>query len=420
MAYTKVLEPSHIQPAYNNLNYRFIDDDRTKLKFKYIFKLYVDGDYKDTTKLFPRPDGYVNYDASKILKQYISRTFRPGLIGFTQSNSTECVRYVVNFSVEYDVNGTVTEFNKDGGTSCYAWNGVSQWNEAMSVTSSYVADFIPSTASLADYLNWPYTGTDLNNANLLYKDDERTLSFLRYNMAGTEIVSGVKITTYENGAASKTYNYDLPAVEGTAGGKYIGHFSIGIDELNAITWSGGSQPAGHSNLILLTEDDGMKIELYSGAYASQSYVSKPLYFRFTEPCSNCPTKHYTVAYASPNGGYGYINFDMKAYKSIQNEKATYDKVKPYNYTNIDRITTVYGNVSQGEWELNTDWIYYQAQMDQMSDMIQSPELWLIDEVGIIYPIYLEKSDLTLGNHKQDGMNIFNFKFKEAYPKNTIY
>jgi hypothetical protein len=419
MAYTKVLEPALIQPVYNNLNYRFIDDDITKLKFRYIFKLYVDGVYKDTTKLQPRPDGYVNYDASKILKQYISRTFRPGLAGYTQSNSTECVRYNVNYGVEFDVAGTLTEYMKDSGSSLYAWNGVAQWNDAMSITSSYVADFMASTASPADYLNWPYLGTNLTNANLLYKDDERTLSFFRYNLSG-EAVSGIKITTFENGAVSKTYYYEFPATEGTAGGKYINHFPIGISQLNAITWTGGSLPAGHSNYILLTEDEGMMIQLYSGVYASQSFVSKPLYFRFTEPCSNCRTKHYTIAYQSPNGGYGYINFDLKAFETITNEKITYDKVKPYNYSTTDRITNVYGNLSGGSWELNTDWIYYQGQMNQIVDMIQSPELWLIDEVGTIKPVYLEKTNFTIGNHKQDGMNIYNFKFNEAYPKNTIY
>lgn len=420
MSYT-ITEPNIIQPVYNDLIFTVIDDDRTQPSFKYIFKTYVNGTLVNTTKLYPRPNGYAIFSPHHIIQQYISREYRPTLSTFSQASNNEIVKYLVAYSAEYEVAGVLTEFAKHGGNTKYTWNGVAQWQDAMSVVNNFVLDYTPLSGSTSTHevLNWPYAGTTVQNGNILYTTDKKNISLFRYSSSGSKVIDGIRITTDIIGSANhKIYTYEFPGVSGSLGEPYIIHFPIGLSELNAITWSGGSIPSGVSSTITSSEDLGFKVEFIQ-TIANPTSSLTPVYFKLKETCNNCPVDHYTIAYQTSAGGYGYINADGKHYQNLTSEKVTYDKIKPYNYSTTDKITSVYGNLANESIELNTGWLTHQEIIDQIKDMILSPDIWIIDTDGVNIPVYLNKQSVTLRNLNQDNMVNYTFEFQYAYKTNTI-
>lgn len=409
MSFTISVSPDYLQPAYNDLTYRVYETGYTQSTFKYIFQTYVNGSLINTSKLYPRPaDGYCNFNPSHILQQYISREYRPALAAHTEASTNEMIQYRVDFKYEYGG----TTYSAAVGATQVLWNGVAQYHDAIDITT-FVSGLLPTITSSTkpDLLNFIYKGDSVKKGIYLYEDDKRTISFFRKDL-GTCSVSDIYLIVKCHDGQQKGFSYKLPAVSSNYY-SYINHFPLGIEELNNITWSGTSIPVGKSNTITLTEDYGFELRLRDSEGNNTHDV---YYFTFKQPCKY---KHYTIAYQTSLGGYGYINFDMKNYKDIQTEKVVYDKIMPYNYTTSNRSTTTYGNLAQGQIQLNTNWILEQDLITEIKDMILSPELYLIDQDGVQTPVYIDKWTFNERNVDQDEMIQYTFTFIEAFKLNTI-
>lgn len=409
MAFTVSVSPDYIQPVYNDLTFRVYDSaNYTKSLYKYNFYTYIGTTLVNTTKLYPRPDGYCNFNPAPILQQYLSRYYNPTLAAYSEGKTQEVLKYKVVFKYEYETSGTTTEYSGNAGVDKYVWNGVAQWTDAKDI-STFVAKYVPtSTTSLV--LNYIYTGTSYTDGIYLYDNDKRNITFMRKGATGSNNVSSIKITTDTN----KVYNYNLPAIS-NAILSHLSHFPLGLTELNALSWTTTVIPGGLSSNITITEDKGFAVQFYSLASGSLVEVYKPLYFTLKTACKY---DHYTIAYQTSLGGYGYINFNKKHFSDITTSKVIYDKVLPYNYGERDRVTSVYGNLIQEVITLNTDWITKQEIVDEIRDMVYSPELWLIDKNGISIPVFIEKSNFSYHSIAQDGMVSYTFTFTEAFKKNT--
>ena len=413
MAFSIISEPGNFQPAYNDLTFRVYEGTLySSTNFKYNFYTYVNGTLVNTTKLYPRPDGYCNFNPSSIIQQYVSRKFQPTLAAYTEADATEVVKYKVVMKYEYETGGTLTEYSGNTGTEKYAWNAVASWTDAQSI-STYIAKFNPSLTTLGEALNFVYKGTSADKGIELNINDKRTFSFLRRTTAGTASPVFFKVYVYCRDGNTKQYTLNLPAASATPV-SYIFHMPIGISQLNAITWSGRAIPVGKSNSINFTEDYAMRIQVLD---IDSEELSENYYFTFTE--GSCKYDHYTVAYQSPNGGYGYVNFNCKHFKQVVNEKTVYDKILPYNYTSANRVSTVYGNISNEQITLNTDWIKEQDIITEIKDMIQSPELWLIDKNNVVTPVFIDKVTFSENYIAQDKLSSYTLTFSEAFRKNTI-
>lgn len=413
MAYTVHVEPGNFQPAYNDLTFRVSCSDYGSTAFKYNFYTYVNGTLVNTTKLYPRPDGSCNFNPSSIIQQYISRYHQPTLATYKEgSSTTEVVKYKVVMKYEYETGGTLTEYSGNTGTDKYVWNGVADWVSAQSI-ATWVARYEPSTSTLGKAFNFIWNGESASNGILLNILDKRNITFMRRTAAGVNTAYSFDVYVSCRDGNHKQYNLTLPAIT-TNPGSYIFHMPIGITELNGITWSSTAIPSGKSSQINFDEDFGMLIRVMNvdGDPVSESY-----YFTFVE--ENCKYDHYTVEYQTSAGGYGYVNFDMKHFKQLNSEKSVYDKILPYSYDSTNRVSTVYGNLANEQITLNTDWIKEQDIVSEIKDMILSPELWLIDNAGVIIPVYIDKYTFQEMNVAQDKLTSYTVTFSEAFKKNTI-
>lgn len=412
MAYTVHVEPGNFQPAYNDLTFRVSCSDYGSTAFKYNFYTYVNGTLVNTTKLYPRPDGCCNFNPSSIIQQYISRIYQPTIAEYKPANPQEVVKYKVVMKYEYETGGTLTEYSGNTGTDKYAWNGVADWVSAQSI-ATWVARYEPSTSTLGKALNFIWNGESADNGIELHLTDKRYITFFRRTAAGIASPVFFKVYVYCRDGNAKQYTLNLPAAASTYAG-YLFHMPVGISQLNAISWSGTAIPVGKSNSINFTEDYGMRIQVLD---TDSEELSENYYFTFVE--ENCKYDHYTIAYQASAGGYGFVNFNMKHFKQLNSEKSVYDKILPYNYDGTSRVTTVYGNLANEQITLNTDWIKEQDIVSEIKDMILSPELWLIDNAGVIIPVYIDKYTFQEMNVAQDKLTSYTVTFSEAFKKNTL-
>lgn len=414
MAFTIISQPRNLQPVHNDLTFRVFEGTLyTSTNFKYNFYTYVNGTLINTTKLYPRPDGYCNFNPKSLIRQYISRYFFYNLTGFSEASANEIVKYKVVMKYEYETAGVLNEYSGNAGTDKYVWNSVAQWKDAQSI-STFVAKYMPSTSTKMNSLNFIYKGVSAGRGIDLYDNMKRYISFFRRNAAGTDSALDIDFIVKGLDGTYKEYSKRFPAISSNPQ-SYIFHFPIDIATLNTLTWDTRSIPSGKSNSITLTEDYGMEVRVKNivGGLVSQIY-----YFTFKE--SDCPRRDlYTIAYQTEAGSYGYIDFNQAHYKIVNNEKNIYDKILPYNYSALDRVSTAYGEVSNRTFTLNSDWIKDQDIVTEYNQMITSPDIWLIDKSGNMIPVFIDKYTFNDMNVAQDKLFNYSITFSSAFRENNL-
>lgn len=414
MAFTIVSQPTNLQPVHNDLTFRVYEASLyASSNFKYNFYTYVNGVLVNTSKLYPRPDGYCNFNPSSIIRQYISRNFFYNLTSFSEASSNEVIKYKVVMKYEYETAGVLNEYSGNTGTDKYAWNSVAQWKEAQSI-STYVSNYMPSVATPMEALNYIYKGINPGKGIELYDGIKNYISFFRRDAAGTAVAYFFDVYVNCRNGNHKQYTLTLPAATTTAN-SYIFHMPIGIAELNGITWQSTVIPSGMSSLINYAEDYGMMITVKD---SNSDPVSESYYFTFLE--SDCPRRDlYTIAYQTESGSYGYIYFNQAHYKVVSNEKTIYDKVKPYNYSALDRVSTVYGEVSNRSFTLNSDWVMERDKVNEYRQMISSPDIWLIDKDNNMTPVFIDKYTFNENSVAQDKLFNYSIQFSSAFRENNL-
>lgn len=408
-------EPTNIRPAFNDLTFRVYETSYTQSQFKYNFYTYINDTLVNTSKLYPRPDGYCNFNPSHILQQYLAPNYLYNLSNWSEANTNEIVKCNIVFKYEHSGSGTTTEYTAATSSNKYTYLGVaSEWNDAMNIPT-FVANYLPSTSSTCEVLNYKWNGVSALDGIQLYSKDKRYISFFRKNLLGTAIAYEIMFIVKCKDGAFKQFSKNLlsPTVDAVS---YINHFPIGITELNAITWDSTAIPAGKSSYITLTEDYGMEIRIRD---IDGNTISKVYYYTFVDSNAWCKFDHYTIAYSTSNGSFGFINCDAKHFKSISIEKNIYNDILPYNYTRTDRVSTAYSSIAQGKIELNTTFMRFNEQIEEFIDMLKAKELYLIDKDNNITPVYIKSDDRKIPLIEQDGPQYFTFTVNEAFLKNTI-
>ena len=91
-----------------------------------------------------------------------------------------------------------------------------------------------------------------------------------------------------------------------------------------------------------------------------------------------------------------------------------------NSKTFKRVMHVEGN---GTITLNTDWIGNQGVIEEIEEMLVSPDIYLVTntELGeVVYiPVVLKDQSYQIYNKKQDKLFQYEFEFEEAYKKTTL-
>ena len=200
---------------------------------------------------------------------------------------------------------------------------------------------------------------------------------------------------------------------------------VGVTELNNIAWDIVQQYNGYTLSVI----DPTIVKYYAVYWCEkppQGYgfawnicMTKELLFEI-KPCSRYDS--YNILYKSVDGGWWQVRVNMKHHKSTEIKSSTMKnswKNEVHNDTRFVQSTAINAN---GTWIVNTDWLSMQGMIDDVEDMIQSPELYLVQDTvdGPVYtPVVLNNSTYDIYEKEQDKMVQYEFELDEAFDKYTL-
>lgn len=408
MAFNLLRAPALFSPGFNDLTFAVQDTvNVNQPNYRYIFKTYVNGTLAATNKLRPRPDGTCRFSPDGILRNYLTGYFRTGATAVTQPASTEELYYQCRISYEYDVAGVPTGFSSGiANTTYYAWDGVAQWQDAKDL-SAFAASYAPASAAVP-HLNVIRTGSSIKDGVTLY-DGEDVMVTSGFRAAEAVAVDEFRCTAYCADGGTKTYRRSLIPYA-----YHMLHYPAGNDQLSSMTWSSTMIPAGKSSSIVTSEDTGYVLEWYY----NNAPALKPVYVRLLDPCKARYSPAF-IKYRSPRGGWWMVRVDFKEYESLSSEKAAYERVMPYSYSNYAPLK-VYGGESKSSYQFSTGWLTSQDAVDEVYECVTSPEAWLCRYGEDPLPIIVTGVDRDFEPYSQSGPVQFSIKAVEAMYKNNNY
>lgn len=408
MPFTVTTQPLAYSPAYNQLDYVVYDSTYAAYAdFKYIFDLYIDGTLVNTTKLYPRNGGYCIYNPNKIIQDYISAAYNPSLINYSIANTVELVEYYVVFKVEYIVAGTETTYTRLTGDTKMAWNAAATFLDSANL-STYVAKFEPAVTGSIEFLNIKET----DHINIL-DNEYRNASMIYKTSTGAYYINQVFVET----SSGKQYTNPI-SYTGSTKLVDIMHFGVGVPQLNAITWDQIVLPAGVDAIIKASEDTWytVKFQYVTGGTPDVIDIMKPLKFYLKD--HSCQKNNvYTLAYQSPNGGFGHVPVYARNDFSLNVAKQTY-KSNIINPVGNNREHVVFNNQAQRGVIANTNWLTTQEQIEEVMDCIASPRVYLVYGTLEI-PVNINDSTYKHAQKKYDKMVQYTLEITYAFDEFLI-
>jgi hypothetical protein len=428
MAFTIQREPDTWSPAFNHLTYKVYSTNYNKPNMRYIFELYVNDNLVNTSKMFPAPNGTCIYDPSKIIQNYLTEYESLFISEGTYSNVAETATYYVKFKEEYYVDSTLNTFLRETGKTKYTWYAAADWMAARSLlhfTNNFMPDSSRVTqANAANYLgpNKYLDLTDINRAVLteFYKirpNERRVISFFTRNQNRDYFANRLYVATILKtpvGTTSEKFFYKDYTFSTSSTARYqMFHFPVGIEQLNSLVWTNSIIPAGRTASITPDEDAAYYVWWTNGP-ATRTHRS--IGFEIVDDCDRFD--HYTVYYQSPKGGWWYINMDKRSEKTTNVNKSTMKNYLSYNYIEKKEIKVIHTE-AQGLYKLQTDWLRNQADVEDVKDMLESPNIYLLDEDENMIPVTVNNSIYEIKNVAQDKLVNYTITFNEAFNKNVM-
>lgn len=269
------------------------------------------------------------------------------------------------------------------------WQGAAEWEEGKNI-STFVSQFIP--ANTGSVILGSRTN-QLSISNL----DKRIITFI-HNDLNTTQVNKIKLVTDTGRTFIKTLGTIVSSTE-----MRIGHFPIGLSELNAILWTSGTG-------TITDDDNGFTISFLT---ADNVEVLKSVYVKI----DNCNKyDNYTVCYKSPRGSFWYVNMNMKNTKSIDVTSTNYQHYVPYNYGNLDRGYSTNNLYAKGRITLRTDWVRSEEAIAEIMDMIKSPLIYLLKN-NLVIPVSVNPGSHEIKSRSQNGLVAYEVTFNIDYDNN---
>ena len=457
MAFTITRQPSKFAPVYNELTYNVLSSNYTQPEMKYIFKVYVEGTLVNTTKLYPLPTYNCLFDISTILKQYI-------IVPWIEPTSTnlgqtkENIKYYVEFYEEYIIDGVLT-------TSALLTTSTTNYAFPMSADryqSNYMNNFVPISSNanpfaanrvkccgvkripttswvkskkynpgetprsfLKDFETYPITDNDIRSLTFIHRNSDFNVypnkMIVRCYCKNNQVLTHGEDVNY---SAIALYEKTLSVIPANTGSIYnLGHLTCSPSYLNAMSWNAifPLLPTTISSTTMW----GYSVELvYStgfGTAVTNVYTHYPVIFRFIDDCFK--RTHYTIKYRSKDWGWGYIDFNMDSQEIINTEKMISHRYRSYTDATYTSDRPVWGLNSRGKWVLNTDWIRSNWEIEEIIDMLGSPEVYIITEgdTGLydrFIPVNIVTSEYEVKKLREAKLIQYTVEFEEAFDKNT--
>lgn len=416
MALTIISQPAVITPAYNHNTFRINSNNYTLPNFKLSIELFVNGVSVNTSIIFPRPEGYMLYDPSKLVQQYLTPTLVPlSQTTFTKASANVTAYYSITITEEFDFDAIKDSISLNN--NIFVWMAGAQWEEGKSLPT-FTNKFLPistntnfsNAANLLGPLSYNDSLTfNLNKSYKVKSTDNRFISLFARDYTYSYYVTTLNVLTSSN----KEYKKTLSVATQSLASNMIYTQPVGVNQLNLTTWTTTSIPVGLTSSITSSEDS-YYFCYFTNETSGIKATHKPICF-YIDECNK--KERYTVKYQSANGGWWYIPFDMKSFKNETIKNTTMGNVVPYNYDYNYAGAKITSIDASGSIILNSGYIEDQDKINEIMDMIKSPTIYLIDSNDYYIPVIIKNATYNNANRKQDKLVLYSIEFIEAQNKN---
>jgi len=269
----------------------------------------------------------------------------------------------------------------------WAYNGTRQYNQiGVNFGTTYVSSTNSSTFSfLENYIGYKPIFDNQYETTQLYAEDINDLTF--------------NVSAYDS-SLNFLYDSDLNGYYATGSGYISFIYPTGTKNLSELGFT-FSDAAAYYKLIV-----------YSG---TASGSPKATLWRKIE-CNPSPFPNVRVAYMNRLGSYEYINFNYDSKKTANISRTEYKQVLPWNYTIGMRGSTVLSQKVEESFTLNTNWMS-EYDYTYFSDILTSPDVYIIDDNGYKYPILITDSSYDYKTHLREKLFNLSISVKNAYQVN---
>ena len=425
-------QPLNQTPGYNEMTLNVSSSNYEELQYKYVLDTYVDTVLVSTSKLFPRPDGNCYFDAQPIVKNYLGSNRVPTQISMSNGMANSVVEVYVECSEQFT-----------SGSNLYS-------SPILATTENMLAYEMVAPYSYNDLKVYMYGYSpfwdldDYYNAGLANVPGPRVEPTLSYSTDGSKSISNrdtYPINEYEprtisiiNGISGsqqridhmtvrvqtndnqvKELNYDM-MVASSLPVNTITNIPVDIIGINAMETGSSTIPAGLSGSIEPTTDIAYSIEFWTDDVL---YWYKPIMFNIDDNCYQY--EHIIVQYRTPNGGWWYIPCDLKNYYSQANERVVIERKRQYGDNAQFQSRKVTNMSGIGSYILNTNWMQSDGFVEEVKDMLNSPDIYLIKQsttntYDYVIPVVVKTSEYTVRKPSQDNLIQYTLEFEEAFTK----
>jgi len=471
MSISILAEPQEFQPVYNEVVLVLDSTLKTEESFQFIIDITVNGSYSSRMKVSPNPDGYGVVDMHRHLESYTSYNLDTAATGTFQQMTDSFCKYSVALKEEYVFNGVNSVATIFGGhiqvsntiphglaigdkvnVTASTVAGYLGITEVVSVVSSTIVELqVNYTAnSILTYARLDGATTIIDSSTVMTGDkiavnavedwiDVPNFDYSEYVLSPAplgQLVSTIPTTNtvkledrvysnfYNNSETGSTY-LEVISTNGTF--RITNPHVVPIDANRFLT-------IGVSPYLLNNTTD--TVAVVSGSLpivdaATTSYTvklinsgfvatSETINFNVDASCNNFEI--YRLIYMDQFGSFLNVNFELPTKYDVSTKRTKYLQNYgsyaggSYGWNSYDRGQVVLDSNITEVYEVSTDWVNNTVS-NQVKDLLISPQVYHLDENGLLRAIDIKTSSLRVKNTSRD--KVFNYSLKFEYAvKNT--
>ena len=463
-------------PSYTDLVWQCLSDKTGQLDFKYIFDVYVNGQYVNRIKQRPNPAGYGLIN----LGQYAAGFLDPsqGILEDPANNTQWGVGQYIGGEIyvltgeEYRgaTGGVLTVYNGIGNTAgapafplkargdgivlatgntgtnvrfhAGYKDSMATYNfEVNPTVTDYPYSMKPATGHTGLFRTYAVTGTNNLRSNTVTSDDRHTLTFWN-RTDGTGTAYYVYAAQFEFWYAGATAAYGTDEVYNTtaAGGGPWTSCTINVGSTAGPQYNIGQiacGPADVTNFIgsIAPGTERYTVQLFrapaSGVTAACTLgpaLSEKIEF-FIDDCNPSGFGHWRFSWLNDLGGRDWFNFNRRNTETYASKVETYYREPKYNSSGVYGPSTLspatYGDsVSNKTIETNysamTDWVT-EEQSEFLKGLFNSPHVLGWDPNGNgPFLVTIKSTSYEVQNYARQKMFNYSIDFTAGQPTTTQF
>jgi len=397
MAITIITQPNAITPAYNPIIITASSTNTAQANFRFVVDIVLTYPIAVTKriKLSPRPDGFLLFDAHRIVENYLSYDFSVG----DATDSIECLNSYVIYSIQ---------LREEYGTPP-AVSGVLANTGSITAINAAVRHSVASFGNETDLIN-----LDISTQ---YQMLTGTLSTTRKFLT-TAPRTGIKICDDSNfylyittGAATEPIKLMLKVYDDTGSLLSTNIKTLTTSTLLMLRYGVGTKNINDWNAAYLVGASYYTITLCNNTPAA---LGETIRFNIDCDCSKF-NEHFRLHWLNPLGGFDAYSFNMKFDRTFNSAKSSYKKILgavdaagAFTFAPSQAGKTQFNTLTTEKIKIHSNWIT-EDESNWLFTLSKSTQVYWEIDADTYAPVIITNTAYSQKTYA--GNNLFNNEFE---------